>query len=274
MSIITISRSFCSKGKIIAEHVANELGYECLSREILIEASDQFNIPEIKLAKAIHDGPSVFERFNHGKEKYITFIRAALLNHFQKNNIVYHGLAGHFFIQNHPNILKVRTLCDMEDRVNEEMEREHIPATIARKRLLNDDKARHNWSKYMYKMDTSAPELYDLVLNLKHMSINDCVKIILNAVELEQFQLSDNAKRNLKDEALAATVKATLVEKYPDATVTVHEGKVIIDIECLVINPEKTNRSIKNILRDNKMQRLTINVKSSTLPRTVMHKAG
>jgi hypothetical protein len=47
MAIITISRGSYSKGKEIAEKVAQELNYEHTSRDVLLEASEHFNVPEI-----------------------------------------------------------------------------------------------------------------------------------------------------------------------------------------------------------------------------------
>jgi len=88
MSIITISRGSYSRGKEVAEKIAQRLGYECVSRDVLIEASDEFNIPEIKLVRAIHDSPSVLDRFTHGKEKYVSYIRAAVLKRDMKDNVV------------------------------------------------------------------------------------------------------------------------------------------------------------------------------------------
>ena len=61
MAIITISRGSYSKGKEVAEKVAKKLGYECLSREVVLEASNQYNISEIKMVKAIHDAPTILE---------------------------------------------------------------------------------------------------------------------------------------------------------------------------------------------------------------------
>ena len=49
MSIITISRGSYSRGVEIAEKIAKRLGYECISREVLLEASKEFNIPEEKV---------------------------------------------------------------------------------------------------------------------------------------------------------------------------------------------------------------------------------
>jgi len=63
MSIITISRGSFSKGRDVAQQVAKRLGFEAVSREVVIEASAEFNVSEIKLAHAIHDAPSVFEVF-------------------------------------------------------------------------------------------------------------------------------------------------------------------------------------------------------------------
>ena len=59
LAIITISRGSYSKGKEVAEKVSQRLGYDCVSRDVIVEASEQFNIPEIKLVRALHDSPSV-----------------------------------------------------------------------------------------------------------------------------------------------------------------------------------------------------------------------
>jgi len=128
MSIITISRGSYSRGKEVAEKVAAALGYRCISRDVLLEASEIFNVPEIKLVRAIRDAPSILDRFSHGKERYVAYIRASLLRQVQRDNVVYHGLAGHFLLQGIPHVLKVRIIANMEDRIREEMRRENISA--------------------------------------------------------------------------------------------------------------------------------------------------
>ena len=81
MAIITISRGFYYSGKEVAEKLAEKLGYDCISREILLDASAEYNVQEIKLIRAIQDAPSILERLTRQKEKYVAFIRAALLKH-------------------------------------------------------------------------------------------------------------------------------------------------------------------------------------------------
>ncbi len=195
MSIVTISRGSYSRGSEVAHKVAEALGYECLSRDILIEASEIFNIPEIKLVRAIHDAPSILERFSHGKERYVAYIRAVLLRNVQKDNVVYHGLAGHFFLQGIPHVLKVRIIADMEDRVREEMKRENLTEEKARYLLKKDDDERRKWSLTLYGIDTWDPGLYDIVLKIKRLTVDDAVKIVLDALKLPCFQSTPESQR-------------------------------------------------------------------------------
>jgi cytidylate kinase len=231
MSIITISRGSYSRGKEVAEKLAQTLGYECLSRDILLEASEQFNIPEIKLVRAVHDAPSVLERFTYGKERYVAYICAAFLKHVQKDNVVYHGLAGHFFLQGIPHALKVRIIADLKDRVEEEMKRENLSAEEARYILKKDDDERRKWSLHLYGVDTWDSSLYDMVLHIKTMSVKDAVKIIVDTLQLPCFQTTPQSQRMLDDLALAAQVQASLVKEYPALNVSAKDGAVFVNIK-------------------------------------------
>ena len=247
MSIVTISRGSYSRGKEAAEKVAQELGYQCISREILLEASEQFHIPEIKLVRAIHDAPSVFDRFTYGKERYIAYIRAALLKYVQKDNVVYHGLAGHFFLQEIPHVLKVRVIADLEDRVKEEMKREGISAEEARYILKKDDDERRKWGLQLYGHDTRDSSLYDLVVHIKTIRVGDAVDLILHAARMPCFQTTPESQKIINDLTLAAEVKAALVNQFPTSGVTAKDGSVFVKIEIPLSHREKTTDAIKRI---------------------------
>jgi cytidylate kinase len=232
MSIITISRGSYSKGKEIGIKVAKRLGYTAISREIIIAASEEFNISEIKLARAVHDAPSIFERFTHGKERYISHIESTLLEHFQKDNIVYHGLAGHFFIKGISHVLKVRIISDFEERIRTKMERDHISREKAAESLKKDDLERRHWSLRLYGIDTWDASLYDLVVHVHKISVADAVSLICDTVKLGQFKTTPDSQKALDDLALAARVKASIVDKYPNSSVRAHTGAVTIHLRA------------------------------------------
>ena len=230
MSIVTISRGSYSRGKEVAEKLAQALGYECLSRDILLEASERFNIPEIRLIRAIHDAPSILQRFTYGKEQYVAYIRAALLRHAQKDNMVYHGLAGHFLLRGIPHVLKVRIIADLEDRVAEEMKRENISADEARRILLKDDEERRKWSLKVYGTDTWDPSLYDLLIHIKCVTVADAVEIIKCAVKGSCFQSTPEGQRLVDEMSLAARIEAALVQEIPSVKVVIKEGEIFISL--------------------------------------------
>jgi cytidylate kinase len=226
MAIITISRGSYSKGKEVAEKVGKKLGYECISRDVLLEASERFNIPEVKLVRAIHDAPSVLGRFAYGKEKYVSFIEAAILRHFKNDNVVYCGLAGHFFIKGVSHALKVRILADFEDRVRLEMEREGIPEKEAAHILKKDDEERRKWSMHLYGIDTWDPALYDLIIHIKKISVHAAVDMICNTVALEEFKPTPESQKTIEDLALAAEVRAAIIDLKPDIRVIASDGNI------------------------------------------------
>lgn len=247
MSIITISRGSYSRGKEVAEKLAKELNYECISREIILEASEHFNIPELKLARAIHDAPTILDRFTSGKERFVAFFRAALLSHLQRDNVVFHGLAGHFFLQKFPHVLKVRISANLEDRVQEEMMRENIPADEARMVLVNDDAERRKWGLQLFGQDSWNHQLYDMILHIGNLSVDEAVSIILHAVNQPCFKSNDGNQRLLDDQALAAQVEAALVKSFPKVMADADQGEVFINVRGSLADKKNITQKVKGL---------------------------
>ena len=249
MPIITISRGSYSKGKEVAERVAERLGYECISREILVEASDHFNIPEIKLVRALHDAPSILERFTYGKEKYLAYIESAFLDRVQHDNVVYHGLAGHFFLRDVGHVLKVRILADIEDRVRLEMEREQISREQALFILKKDDQERRQWSIRLFGADSWDPSLYDLVIHVKKITIDDAVDTVCRTAQLGQFRTTMESRNSLNDLVMAARVKAELIDMCPNVRVTGQDGTIHVDTDARAIEAPKLATRLKRLAK-------------------------
>jgi cytidylate kinase len=232
MAIITISRGSYSKGKEIAEGVAQRLDYDCISRDLLLEASEHFNIPEIKLVRALHDAPSVLERFGYGKERYMAYIQEAFLEHAVKDNMVYHGLAGQFMLSGVDHVLKVRILADLEDRIKLEMERENIPREKAQKILKKDDDERRKWAMTLWGKDCWDPSLYDLVIHIHRIRVEDAVDVICNTVSLPHFKTTPESRKKVEDLLLAAQVKTMIIGEMPGCRVSASQGSVYVDLHA------------------------------------------
>ena len=251
MSIITISRGSFSKGREVAEKVSEMLGfgYTCLSREVLLEASKEFNVPEIKLARAIHDAPSILDRFGYRKDRYIAFIWSAILQHFRKDNVVYCGLAGHFFVKDIPHVLKVRVIADLEARIRNEIEREGISRKEALHIIQRDDEERRRWSEYLYGINTSDPSLYDLVVHIGNMTTDDAAYVICQTAALDTFKTTPESHQALENIAVAAQVKAAIMDLAPDVDVVASGGAVQIHTSALLFEGDTVTGKIEAIAK-------------------------
>ncbi len=237
MGIITISRGCYSHGKEIAEKVADRLGYECVSREILLKAAKFFNVPEGELLKSIHDPPSFFERFTHGKDTYLSYIRAALLEYIKRDNVVYHGYGGHLLLADIVCVLKVRVLARMQERIDMVGRQKNLSVQEATREIEAEDRQRLQWARLVYNKDLNDPSLYDLAIQIGPLSVSDACDIICNAVESSALRTGEADMRKIGDLAIESHIRAIL-QTYNPVQVTVEEGNVRI-----VLPPQKVKRA-------------------------------
>ncbi|MBF0201587.1 MAG: cytidylate kinase-like family protein [Desulfamplus sp.] len=245
MPIVTISRGSYNRGKAVAEKLAEKMGYTCISRDEVIENLDEFQLEEIKLVRGIKDAFYVLDRFPNGKKRYIAAIRGAILSKFMAGNVVYHGLAGHHFVRNVSHVLKVRIVADTGTRVAEEMERAGISGEKARYILKKDDEERRKWSMYLYGIDIMDVELYNLVIRIGHISEDDAVNIIANAVNSPSFQETVESRGRLADMAISSAVTYALFD-FPSASVSAHDGHVKVVVKV----PEEQSGAIRDRIEE------------------------
>jgi cytidylate kinase len=215
-------------GKAVAEKVADQLGYDVVSRDLLLSASERFHVPEIRLVRAIHDAPGILSRLRHSKQSYLAYIQAALTERVSRDNVVYHGLAGHLLLWQIPGILKVRITADLETRVANEVEREGISAQEAREIILEDDHQRRKWTQSLHGFDPWDSNLYDLVIRIDRLTVDDAVDFICRTAKREGFRTNDKLLQTMKDLALASRIKTYLVDNFPAVGVKSEYGNVII----------------------------------------------
>ena len=229
MGIVTVSRGSYSSGKEIAEKAAQKLGYGCISREVILEASKEFNIPEIKLTQAFEDAPSILDRFTHGKKKYIAYTQAALLKHLTRDNLVYHGFAGHYFVQGISHVLKVLIIAGLEYRISTVMERDKISKKEEASRYIKRiDEQRRKWGQKLYGIEPWDPGAYDLVLNIDKITIEDAVDTICLISGLRQFQTTPESKNAMDDLALTVKVRNFLIDVKPSVDVHIENRFVYL----------------------------------------------
>ncbi len=253
MAIITISRGTFSGGEKLAECLVQKLGYKSISRKILVDAAEKYGISENQLITTMEAKPAIKERLslNIDRFRYLSFIQATLCDAAKNDNIVYYGHAGHLLLKDACPVIKVKVIADMEQRILFAMERNKISREEAIPYIKKMDKYRKKWTKFLYDIDWNDPSLYDVVINLKHTSIQTACDMISVMTTAPEFKLTETSKRAIADLTLESQVKARLASD--DTTkdymlkIAVRDGNV--RVSGRVKNVEDANR-IKTIIEE------------------------
>ena len=226
MPIITISKRTYDRSEEIAERVAQIMGYECIGREVFVSASHEFDIPEEKLYDAILGSPSLLGMSPTKRKRYIAYVQAAVAEYMLKDNVVYYGPAGHLLIQGVSHVLRVRIIADLEDRIALKMKMEKVSEKEARKSILHDDEQRRKWVQTVYGKDVTDPSLYDLVINIGQITVDQAVDIITRTVKSRKFQPMTYSTNLMKNIELSCRVRAHLIDIDPEIRVRSENGNV------------------------------------------------
>ena len=233
MAIIAISRGTFSGGKAIAEHVAEKLGYPCLSREDIVpKVVEKYGITEKDLAAAMDEPPPFWQHVHGRRRAYLKCVTSVMLEHVEGGNLVYHGHVGHLILSAVSHVLRVRVIADREFRIKGAMERKKFGRDEAVAFIRKIDEQRQKWTRFIYGVEWQDAVLYDVLFNLERMSIQSACDTIVHMTALDDFKLTQESLKSLADLTLGSRVWAALATdnqtRSADLTVTADDGHVTI----------------------------------------------
>jgi cytidylate kinase len=251
MAIITISRGTFSGGRNFAECLAEKLGYRCISRIATHEAAKRYGVTDEELTEAIHETPGIWERLSSAKERYLACARAALISQVRDDNVIYHGLAGHFLLKGVPHVLRVRVVADAEFRIKGAMDRTRLVRNEAIEYINKMDEKRVRWTRFLYHVDWTDPSLYDLVLNFEHMGLEGACEIVCHIIGMPEYQTTPMSRRAMGDLVLSSHVKAILAtdKSVPGLGIEVEASGGVVTLSGTVDSIVSADR-VRMIVRD------------------------
>ena len=210
MPIITIYQGASGEGQELAETVAEALGYHCVGREVLVEASRRYGIPEAKLNEFVEKGPHWWERLLQDLRPYRIALQATLCELANDGKVVYHGHLGHELLPGIGHVLKVLLTAPIEFRIEQVRARQSLTEMAARHYIEEVDRARSRRLMAMFGTDWRDPNRFDLILNMSKMSREGAKRVIVEAAKLEEYQPTPASNQAFNDLALGSRVHSTL----------------------------------------------------------------
>jgi len=232
MSVITISRGTFSGGKMLAECLAAELGYRCIDREDIVKKAVAPGVREEVLRDALMKAPSFLDRFKHKKYMYLVLIQAALTEEVRTGKAIYHGNAGHLLLKGGPPVLRTRIVAPMDFRMKMVMKQMNLTESDAITYIHRVDQDRYKWTRYLYGVDWQDPSLYDIVINLEFLKLDEACSMLAHLVRDRCVEFTEQCQTTMDDLALASRIKANLVlnpaTEELEVEVAAHQGNVKI----------------------------------------------
>jgi cytidylate kinase len=248
--IITISRGSFSGGKLLAESVAQRLGFRCIDRDEIIQKAAAWGVSQDDLRIAIEKPPTFLGQSQQTKYIYLAFIQAALTQEVRAGNAIYHGLAGHLLLGKGPHVLRTRIIAPMEFRIAKVQDRLRCSRKEAITHIEKMDEDRRKWTQFLYGVDWRDASLYDLVINLEQMSLEEAGEVICTVSRLKCFEFTAESKKAIDDLAKASWVKANLAMNAAtsDLQLEIAAQGGVVTISGNLVSPDQAKK-IGSIVR-------------------------
>ncbi len=180
--VVTISRQLGSLGHSVAQAVAERLGYRLVWRELINQAALRAGAPEAGLAMiddlgllGLHPSPLACRAYRDAVKQVLEELAA-------QGRVVVLGRAGQVILRQTPYTFHVRIIAPLPLRASRVAARENILIENALARIEASDRARRNYLKRCYHANWNDPELYDLVINTEHVTVEAAADLISQAL--------------------------------------------------------------------------------------------
>jgi cytidylate kinase len=221
MAVVTVSRGAGSEGRLVAEGLAERLGYDLVGREDVVQSASRLGVPAERVEEALLEAPSFWERLSVNRERYLAFVQAALCERAEAGGIVYEGNAGHLLLHGVSHVACIRLLAPKSRRVSVAMERFQMGHEQAVRYVEESDQQREAWTRHLYGVDWLDASLYDVTINMRTLSVEGAIDVALAAVRRPEFEPTAPSRKAMADLLLESRVRAALASDPETATADV-----------------------------------------------------
>jgi cytidylate kinase len=199
MAAITISRQMNSRGDELALHVAEQLGWRRVCRDLINQAALAAGAPQVALAEIDEFGFLGIRPSGKEWRAYRRQIERIILELADQGNVVIVGRGGQVVLRGRPDVLHVRVVAPPEVRVAWLQQEKGLSLEAAQTGLAQRDKSRAGFLRRSFKIQVNDPTLYHLTLNTGFLDLSQAATVIVQAwrqlIESEKCQTTVNLEQ-------------------------------------------------------------------------------
>jgi len=218
MAILTISAEMGSEGLRVGKVIAEEMGYEVLDKEKILQKLKKDGALWGEEAQEL-DGrkPSLWEKYDWQYRGFVALAQSHMLDCALGDRAVIIGRGGNFLLEGIPHTLRTRIIAPMEARLKKATEEKTcadficIDAKLARTILEKADRESEEFIRAIYGKSWNDPEAYDITFNMGTLSFEEVIDV-LKSMLAKKDKLGDaRAVNQLEKRAIAARINAAIL---------------------------------------------------------------
>jgi cytidylate kinase len=182
---VTVSREPGSGGRVIAEALAAELGFDIFHQEMILQLSDSAKVQQRILETLDEKGMNVLEEWISSLVNKQHLWPDQYLKHLMKlvGVIGRHGSAvivgrGANFMLPPDRCLKLRIIAPRRTRIENVVRLHEATHQEAERRIIRSESERRAFVRKYFNADISDPLNYDMVLNTGRVDVKAAVRAI------------------------------------------------------------------------------------------------
>jgi cytidylate kinase len=183
MAVITISREPGCMGREIAARLAGRLGFSLIDKAALAQLSGEMDLDEARLRKMDEAISNVEGQIDQETEAGVRLLQDLIVQLAEEQDLVIIDRSAQGLFRDRPGTLHVQLIAPRKFRIAQVSAHEGLPERQAGKlvRALEIERARY--LRFLYHLNPSDPRLYDLILRMDRLSIEQALKLIETAVD-------------------------------------------------------------------------------------------
>ncbi len=201
MAVVTIARQAGACGDIIAARVASKLGYYLVDSALITRVAEYAGAGVIQgmrpgdknvsravewlmSATTLQAGKKSSEIDSHlSSDRYIEYLRKAVLNMADSGNMTIVGRGGQFILRDRENAFHALIVADMNTRI-EWMKKNHgVSEREAEDRIRRSDSMRRDFISRYFRETWDDPSAYHAVLNTSKLGMDEAVEMVVEMVK-------------------------------------------------------------------------------------------
>lgn len=185
MPVITLSREPGSGGRLIAEALARELGFDIFHQEMIQQLAESAHIQHRLLETLDERGMNVLEEWISSLVNRQHLWPDQYLKHLMKlvgvigkhGNAVIVGRGANFMLPPE-RCLRLRIMAPRRTRIDNTCRHHNVSRQEAERRIIRTESERRAFVRKYFNADIDDPINYDMVLNTETLDVNSAVRAV------------------------------------------------------------------------------------------------